>query len=101
MYGITSIICDIKSNGITVQNQDAINETIGVIKIIFTPINALIILAPLGNLFGKVYDKVIDTSKASRRLIIMLVIYIVVLIFEANYIESFILNLLRINLLIV
>lgn len=100
MYILTSIICMVKSRGVTVQNADAMKEILNVLKMIFTPINAIIILAPLGNLFGKVKDKVIDTEKAKKRLIILLIAFIVILIFETNYIGDFITNLLRLTLII-
>lgn len=94
MFGITSIICAIKSSGIKVNNQDAINDTLGVIKMIFTPINALIFLAPLGNIVGKAKDKIITTESAGKRILILLIVFVIIVIFEANYIGSFITNLL-------
>ena len=57
MYGVTCFICGIKSGDIAVHNQEAINETLNVIKMIFTPINAMIILAPIGNIFGKAKER--------------------------------------------
>ncbi len=90
IYFLTSIICNIKAKGIVVQNEQAINDVISVIKAIFTPINSIIILSTLGNVFGKVKDGVISTDKAGKRIMIILVIFLLVLIFEANYIGDFI-----------
>ena len=39
MYAITSIICAIGSNGIVVENEEALKQTVNVVKLIFTPIN--------------------------------------------------------------
>jgi len=89
MYFITSIICAVDLKGINV-NEKAIDETIGVVKMIFTPLNAMIALASIGNTFGKVKDKVLDTDKAGKRLIIILIAFIVILVFETNYIRHFI-----------
>ena len=94
MYGITSIICSIKSNGIKVNNVNAINDTLGVIKMIFTPMNAMILLAPLGNIFGKAKDKGISADSAGKRLLLLIIIFVIIIIFEANYIGGFITNLL-------
>ena len=94
MYGITCIICTIKSDGIKTTNQAAINDTLGVIKMLFTPINAIILLAPLGNIFGKVKDKVIKAEAARRILLIYSILFIIIIIFEVKYIGSFISNLL-------
>lgn len=90
IYFLTSIICNIETKGIIVENEQAINDVKSVIKAIFTPINSIIILSTLGNTFGKVKDGVIDTDKAGKRIIIMLVIFLLILIFEANYIGNFI-----------
>ena len=53
MYLLTTLICSIKSSGIRVENQEAINQTLNVIKMIFTPINGIIILASLRQLIWK------------------------------------------------
>ena len=56
MYFITSVICNIDISGITVKSEYALNDVLMVVKLIFTPINAIILLAPLGNIFGKLYE---------------------------------------------
>lgn len=94
MFGITSIICVLKSSGIKTNNTAAINDTLGVIKMIFTPINALIFLAPLGNIIGKAKDNVITTNIAGKGILVLLVIFAIIIIFETSYIGSFISNLL-------
>lgn len=90
MYVITSIICSIDMSGIQVENEQAIKDTLMVIKIIFTPINAMVILSSLGNTMGKVKDKELTLEKASKRLIIILIAIIIILVFETNYIRNFI-----------
>ena len=96
MYAITSIICSIQSSGIEVKNDEALKQTVNVIKLIFTPTNALMLLAVLGNTFGKLKDKVIEEEKAKKRLIIILIAFIVILFFESNYIRNFITGVLQI-----
>lgn len=90
MFGMTSIICGAKSNEIKVTNQEAIDDTLGVVKMFFTPINSLIFLAPLGNVIGKVKDEIISKDSACKILIAMFVIIIILLIAEINYIGGFI-----------
>ena len=90
MYTITSIICSVNIKGITVKSEAALADTLSVMKLIFTPINSMIVLASLGNTFGKVKDKAIGTDKAGKRIIIMLVVFVLVLIFESSYIADFI-----------
>lgn len=94
MFVITTVICNIKISGITIENEEALKETVNVMKIIFIPINAMIGLSPIGNVLGKLKDKVIELEKAKKRLIIILVIFVLMLIFEANYIGNFITDLL-------
>ncbi len=90
MYGITSIICAIDTNGIQIESEQALEDTINVIKIIFTPINAMIVLSSIGNTMGKAKDQEITTDKAGKRLVIIFILFIIILIFETNYIKEFI-----------
>ena len=53
------MICGMDAKGIEVKSEEALNDTVTVMKLIFTPVNALIILSALGNTLGKVKDKVI------------------------------------------
>ena len=47
MYLLTTIICSIKSKGIHIDKEHAIDETLKVAKMLFTPVNGIIILASL------------------------------------------------------
>ena len=95
MYIITSIICQINLKEIKIQNENAINSTLDVIKMIFTPINAMIVASPIGNLLGKLKENTITIDKARRKTIILILAIVIVFIFETNYIRDFITNLLR------
>lgn len=59
VYFITSAICSLGTKGISIKSEEALNDTVTVMNLIFTPINALIILSILGNVFGKMKDGVI------------------------------------------
>lgn len=67
MYLVTSMISNSAINGIQVQSEEAINEVASVMKLIFTPINSIILLASLGNVFGKVKDKVIRNRQSRNK----------------------------------
>jgi len=90
MYIITTIICKIDTNGIEVKSEKALNETLSVIKMLFTPINTMIVFSSIGNVFGKVKDGLIETDRAGKRLLIILIAIIIIFIFETNYIKDFI-----------
>ena len=96
MYIVTSIICAIGSNGIEIENEERLKQTTSVVKLIFTPINALMLLTVLGNTFGKVKDEVLDEGKANKRLLITIIAFIIILCFETNYIKDFILGVLQV-----
>ena len=97
MYILTSIICGMSASSINVTDlntQNALNDVELVIKLLFTPINSIVLLASMGNTFGKIKDQSIEIDKAGKRMIIILVVFIVLLIIEANYMGGFISNLL-------
>lgn len=90
MYGITSLICTTNLNGIEIKSGQALEDTVSVMKWIFTPVNALIALCSIGNTLGKAKDQEITTDKAGKRLVIIGIALIIIFIFESNYIKNFI-----------
>lgn len=90
MYAITGIICTTDITNLQVKNGQAVKDALDTMKLIFTPINGMIVLASLGNVFGKAKDQDISTEKAGKRLIIILVAIVIIFIFESSYIKSFI-----------
>ena len=94
MYFLTSFICYTKTIGLEVKSEEALKDTVGIMKMIFTPINAMIIVSAIGNVFGKAKDQIISTDKAGKRLIIVIVAFILILVYESNYIGRFITELL-------
>lgn len=83
------VICGMNEGAITITNQAAINDIETVIKLIFTPINAMLVLSVLGNTFGKVKDQAIGMDKAGKRIMILIVVFVVLLVIEASYIGGF------------
>ena len=59
------------------------------IKHIFIPINLLIYSTPIGVLINKLKDNIIKKEKFNKSIIIITLIFVIVLIFETNYISSF------------
>ena len=56
----------------------------------------LLYLPAFGNLFSKVKDNTIDTKKASKRFMILLIVLILIIVFETNYIGEFITTILNV-----
>jgi len=59
IYVVTAMICGMDAKGVDTRSEEALNDTVTVMELIFTPVNALIILSLLGNTFGKIKDQVI------------------------------------------
>lgn len=77
------------AKGIEIKNEAILKDAINSMKLLLTPINSMVVLATLGNTFGKVKDKIIETDKAGKCIVILAVIFIIMLIFEFNYTGSF------------
>ena len=90
MYIVTSIVGSTAISGINVKSDLALKDILVSMKLLFTPINSMIVFGTLGNIFGKLKDKVIETDKAGKRIIIMIAIFIILLIIEASYISGFV-----------
>lgn len=54
MYIVTSIVCGIAVGGIVVKSEKALEDTMLIMKLIYTPINAMIVLGTLGNILRKI-----------------------------------------------
>lgn len=86
---ITSLICNIQLKNIEIQNiekQKIIKRTI---ECIFIPINLLIYCTPIGVTLNKFKDNAIKKDKLKKRFLIITIVFIIILIFESNYIANF------------
>ena len=86
---ITNIICAIGFNGIQIQNKEKQNIIENTIKHIFIPINLLIYSTPIGVFINKLKDNIIKKEKFNKSIIIITIIFLLVLVFETNYISNF------------
>lgn len=90
MYIVTSVVCGIAVGGIAVKSEKALEDTMLIMKLIYTPINSMIVLGTLGNVFGKLKDHSLETDKIGKRLMIMIVLFIIVLVVESSYLGGFV-----------
>ena len=86
---ITNIICAIGFNGIKIDNKEKQKIIENTIKHIFIPINLLIYSTPIGVLINKLKDNIIKKEKFNKSIIIITIIFLLVLVFETNYISNF------------
>ncbi|MBR3003209.1 MAG: hypothetical protein IKF38_06645 [Clostridia bacterium] len=85
---VTFIVFNISQNGISYKSQEQMEVVRNVLVILFTFVNGLIVMPPISKVFGKIFDKQIDKDKAQKRLIVILIIFIVILFFECSYMKS-------------
>lgn len=90
MYIVTAIVGNIATSGINVKSELALKDALLAMKLLFTPINSMIVFGSLGNIFGKLKENTIGTDKAGTRVIIMLVALVIMLVIEASIIGGFV-----------
>lgn len=85
---LTVIICFISASGINA-NANYISIVRNTSILIFAPINAVISLPYICNMFNKYKDKRINVIQLKRRILIFSIILIFIVIFEIAYIKDF------------
>ncbi len=85
---ITVIICFISASGINASaNYVSIARNSSIL--IFAPINAVISLPYICNMFNKYKEKRINETQLKRKILIFSIILIFIVIFEMSYIKDF------------
>lgn len=87
-YLITLIIFNISKSGVEYQNPNMISTVQNMITAVFTAVNGFIIIQYLGRIFGQIDANQIDKDIASKKIIIILVIFVACLIFECSYMKD-------------
>ena len=88
MYIITLIIFNISKNGITYQNIESEKIVRNVLVLIFTSLNGMITLPYIGRLLNKVNEDEITKKAFSKKVLILIIVFIVCLIFECDYLKD-------------
>lgn len=88
MYGITFIIFQIAKNGITYQNVEIQSNVQNVLVVIFTGINGIIIMPQVGKMLDKVREDEIKKEKLIKRIVVLILVFILCLIFESEYMKN-------------
>lgn len=85
---ITIVVYNISKSGIQYENSQ-IESSIGNILIVtFTGLNALIIIPYFARLIDKINEKEIEKEQLSKRIIVILVIFLIFLILECSYLKN-------------
>ena len=85
---ITLIVFNISRAGIEYKNEKIISEVKNVLVTLFTSVNGLIIVQYIARLFGKIHNNEIDKEIATKKLVLMLVIFLICLVIECFYLKD-------------
>ena len=87
-YIITLIVFQIAKSDITYPNANVQNSIKNMLVAIFTGINGLIIMPQIGKILDKINEDEIEKEQLTKRVIILLIIFIICLIFESGYMKN-------------
>ncbi len=87
-YGITFIIFQTAKEGINYQNTQIQNNIQNILVFIFTGINGIIVMPQIGKILDKINEDEIEKGKLIKRIIILIIIFVLCLIFESGYMKD-------------
>lgn len=88
MYLVTLIVFGIAKTGITYESNDMQNSVQNVLVIIFAGINGIIVMPQIGKILDKINEGEIETFQIMRKIVILLLIFIICLILEIGYMKD-------------
>ena len=88
MFVITLIIFQTTKGGINYENAQIKANVQNVLVIIFTGINAIIVMPQIGRMLDKVSEGEIEKDALKKKLIILLIIFIICILIERGYMKS-------------
>ena len=88
MYIFTVILYNFSSSNIAYPSEEIQKTVSNTLILVFTGLNALIFLPFIANLVDKILEEEIGKQKAQRRIIILLIIFVICIFVEKGYLES-------------
>lgn len=88
IYVITLIVFAISKSGVEYQNEDMVGYIQAIIVSTFTVVNGFIGMQYIAKIFGKLYNNEITKEQATKRLIIISVIFLICIIIECGYMKD-------------
>lgn len=88
VFFITFIVFNISKSGVQYDSEENMNYVRNILVIVFTIINGLIIMPAFAKTFGRINNKEIEKEQAQRHFIFLIVIFIIFMIFECNYLKG-------------
>ena len=88
MYVITLIIFNFSKIGVNYENSNILKNVKNVLVAIFTGINGIIIVPQLSKIIDKMREDEIDKKRATKKTLLILIIFIICTIFECSYMKD-------------
>lgn len=93
---ITSILFSISSNGMEYINEEIESEISKILVLVFTPINGIAIMPFVARITSQAKFEEIDEKTIIKRIITIIVIFIIVSIIEVMYLKNIQLGILQV-----
>ena len=87
-YLLTMVLYNLSNPDITYPSEEIQKTVSNTLTWVFTGLNALIFLPLIANVLDKILEEEIEKTQAKRRIVIILVIFVVCIFVEKGYIES-------------
>lgn len=93
---ITSILFSISSKGMNYINLEVKNEISKILVLVFTPINGIIYMPYIAKIISKLKFDEIDSKEATKKIAILLVVFVVISFVEVAYLKNIQLGILEV-----
>lgn len=87
-WGLTTILFTMSSRGINYTDPTIEQEISKILILVFTPINGLIYMPYVGKIISQVKFDEITKEEATKKILVLLIIMIVIFIIEVRYLEN-------------
>lgn len=85
---ITLIIFNISKSAVNYNSKDMIKSVQNILVSVFTALNGLIFIVPVARTYMKIKNKDSNISKIKISMITIIILFILVMIFETNYLKN-------------
>ncbi len=87
-YLITLIINSFAQSGIEFEKEAIAKEIKNILVLVFTGLNAMIVLPFIARTLEKVGSGDIEKNELIRKIVILIIIFIICMVFECNYMKN-------------
>ena len=88
IYLITLLVNSFAQNGIEFEKEAIAKEIKNILVLVFTGLNAMIVLPFIARTLEKVDSGEIEKDELSKKIVILIIIFIICMIIECNYMKN-------------